>query len=565
MKKALLVLLCSCLTLQAMEQKTEIQTELSDLHNDWSFNITARELEDGICQCKDHSKRIATFIEIIDKIKSIHELSACTTLEHILPAYKITDKTISDFTTKITKHHKILQESYNDTIKYLHDLHKELTKTQNTLSAIRSGKQYDNGFDELYKIYTAQITDQKDPITLSNLIQNFDKEIQNIDPLVSELYKNLIQFLDNQFASLQNLLNKKLSDTCYTYESDVNASFPDINNVQLFMNELTQLETAIKTLSPLIIDRIISLTTLMRSQHGDHIKTGSKPTQQKIETFINHVSVFKTHMIHEWLNKSDKETGPKVVKMCNEIRDYFLSLNQRYDIELLPMRIEQSRTLMTNLRGLINIFAQSKQLLDIHYSDFLETDKQNIENLLNLLNGHMRQLLPNITTLGKLTKEAQQLIGKHFCPVCHKEATSSCSKCKKTFYCSKNCQTIHWKAHKLFCSKYAPLYFTAHVDGNDIRYCTDDRTPLIPTSQKLHETTFSLQKQAYCIDISDAFGLPVLIKMGDCAPYPIYYDTESAKKILTDDPYKYNTSQKQNILLSHVIHENMHQETNPAH
>jgi len=36
------------------------------------------------------------------------------------------------------------------------------------------------------------------------------------------------------------------------------------------------------------------------------------------------------------------------------------------------------------------------------------------------------------------------------CPT-PEEPTKSCSKCKKQKYCSKECQTKHWKVHKLHC------------------------------------------------------------------------------------------------------------------
>jgi zinc finger MYND domain-containing protein 10 len=37
------------------------------------------------------------------------------------------------------------------------------------------------------------------------------------------------------------------------------------------------------------------------------------------------------------------------------------------------------------------------------------------------------------------------------CPVCSKVADQRCSVCKKTFYCSRECQLKHWVKHKLFC------------------------------------------------------------------------------------------------------------------
>ena len=37
------------------------------------------------------------------------------------------------------------------------------------------------------------------------------------------------------------------------------------------------------------------------------------------------------------------------------------------------------------------------------------------------------------------------------CPVCNKVAETKCTACKAVFYCSRDCQKKHWKAHKFDC------------------------------------------------------------------------------------------------------------------
>lgn len=37
------------------------------------------------------------------------------------------------------------------------------------------------------------------------------------------------------------------------------------------------------------------------------------------------------------------------------------------------------------------------------------------------------------------------------CSVCGKQASNRCSKCKKTWYCSRECQASGWKNHKKNC------------------------------------------------------------------------------------------------------------------
>ena len=42
---------------------------------------------------------------------------------------------------------------------------------------------------------------------------------------------------------------------------------------------------------------------------------------------------------------------------------------------------------------------------------------------------------------------------KQECDVCHKKATTRCTKCWFSWYCSKTCQETHWPSHKLRCGK----------------------------------------------------------------------------------------------------------------
>jgi hypothetical protein len=44
-------------------------------------------------------------------------------------------------------------------------------------------------------------------------------------------------------------------------------------------------------------------------------------------------------------------------------------------------------------------------------------------------------------------EEVKELV----CAQCNKEASKKCGKCKKVWYCSRECQTSHWKLHKSVC------------------------------------------------------------------------------------------------------------------
>lgn len=39
------------------------------------------------------------------------------------------------------------------------------------------------------------------------------------------------------------------------------------------------------------------------------------------------------------------------------------------------------------------------------------------------------------------------------CSVCYKEDTKTCSKCRKYYYCGKECQVKDWPSHKEVCNR----------------------------------------------------------------------------------------------------------------
>jgi hypothetical protein len=53
----------------------------------------------------------------------------------------------------------------------------------------------------------------------------------------------------------------------------------------------------------------------------------------------------------------------------------------------------------------------------------------------------------------KWRKATDNLIKKYkgFCGCCSKFATKKCEKCESVYYCSKDCQRLHWKEHKQLC------------------------------------------------------------------------------------------------------------------
>lgn len=86
-----------------------------------------------------------------------------------------------------------------------------------------------------------------------------------------------------------------------------------------------------------------------------------------------------------------------------------------------------------------------------------------IRNILNGKDGHrntsqriltcIRNLVTMVEGIGMGVVEGGGRGKKTICRNCNKLGTdfSSCSRCKTTFYCSRECQKADWKAHKLSC------------------------------------------------------------------------------------------------------------------
>lgn len=69
-------------------------------------------------------------------------------------------------------------------------------------------------------------------------------------------------------------------------------------------------------------------------------------------------------------------------------------------------------------------------------------------DLQNIINEYLEILGPKLTSIKKPT-ETHKL-----CAQCNKNNSNmQCSRCKKAFYCSQNCQKAHWSNHKLVCVK----------------------------------------------------------------------------------------------------------------
>ena len=64
----------------------------------------------------------------------------------------------------------------------------------------------------------------------------------------------------------------------------------------------------------------------------------------------------------------------------------------------------------------------------------------------------------------RIQHPSKDLIVVKVCSFCHRtgEGLKTCARCNKAFYCSKDCQTAHWKRHKHFCKLFKDS-FTVQV------------------------------------------------------------------------------------------------------
>ena len=56
-----------------------------------------------------------------------------------------------------------------------------------------------------------------------------------------------------------------------------------------------------------------------------------------------------------------------------------------------------------------------------------------------------------IWTLNGREQRKLKMVGT-FCAHCRKEGRKYCTQCRSVFYCSRDCQKLHWKKHKHECS-----------------------------------------------------------------------------------------------------------------
>ena len=99
------------------------------------------------------------------------------------------------------------------------------------------------------------------------------------------------------------------------------------------------------------------------------------------------------------------------------------------------------------------------------------------------------------------------------CAGCAREGawTKKCGRCKKTVYCSPECQRSHWKAHKAECYAAAPLVVTEKPGPS----------PPPPKKKRVFLLTDGLLRVAYLEGCSKAGGLAHVARRMDAFGEPI--------------------------------------------
>lgn len=95
-----------------------------------------------------------------------------------------------------------------------------------------------------------------------------------------------------------------------------------------------------------------------------------------------------------------------------------------------PMREKLEKEFKNNRKGLIKLY--TKELVEASKEKLMEKAKRLAASY------DFDNFEPTLPSRGS-------------CANCGKEAEKRCSKCRKTWYCSRDCQVLHWKAHKVNC------------------------------------------------------------------------------------------------------------------
>lgn len=99
-----------------------------------------------------------------------------------------------------------------------------------------------------------------------------------------------------------------------------------------------------------------------------------------------------------------------------------------------------------------------------------------VRDLVVLLSQHQKDVLHTVVTTVPASVSTSTATVKFFynlCYVCKEVSTMRCSKCSCIYYCGRDCQSVHWKYHRIMCAKFIkekqlgnhPTHHGQHVEA----------------------------------------------------------------------------------------------------
>ncbi|KAF4747102.1 Zinc finger MYND domain-containing protein 10 [Perkinsus olseni] len=92
-----------------------------------------------------------------------------------------------------------------------------------------------------------------------------------------------------------------------------------------------------------------------------------------------------------------------------------------------------------------------KEVAEGHFSALISADKEEGSEGLKKLSK-----MVSIPDEWRLAMEEGDELQAPKCPQCGKEADQRCTRCKREFYCSRDCQVTHWRVHREHCQQAPP-------------------------------------------------------------------------------------------------------------
>jgi hypothetical protein len=152
-----------------------------------------------------------------------------------------------------------------------------------------------------------------------------------------------------------------------------------------------------------------------------------------------------------------------VIQKLNQ-QDHITRLTSALAREPLNKLIVEMNTVHSDIALLYSISQDSNPLIIVHGGAY---HTQNLERILTKVGFKPafpeRDLSPGLDALDLSKILLPSVFESSFngsinefltlCTACGKESTAKCGGCKKSYYCSGNCQKADWSSHKLTCKK----------------------------------------------------------------------------------------------------------------